>query len=70
MIKQVALLLLLLGARAGYASDYYVDCNNGSNGNPGTSPQLAWRTLLKVGISTFAPGDTINLRRDCTWNET
>jgi hypothetical protein len=26
--------------------------------------------LLEVGISTFEPGDTINLRRDCTWNET
>ena len=52
------------------ATDYYVDCNYGSNGNPGTSPQLAWRTLLKVGISSFQPGDTINLLRDCTWNET
>lgn len=70
MIKQVVLVALLLGARLGCALDYYVDCNYGSNGNPGTSMQQAWRTLLKVGISVFAPGDTINLRRDCTWNET
>src|SRR5271169_4249839 len=70
MIKQVVLLLLLSGARLACALDYYVDCNGGSNGNAGTSPQLAWRTLLKVGISMFTPGDTINLRRDCTWNET
>jgi hypothetical protein len=69
MIKQV-LLLLLLGVPLACASDYYVDCNYGSNGNPGTSPQQAWRTMLEVGISTFQPGDTINLRRDCTWNET
>jgi len=69
MIKEV-LLLLCLGAPLACASDYYVDCNYGSNGNPGTSPQAAWRTLLQVGISTFQPGDTINLRRDCTWNET
>jgi len=69
MIKQV-LLLLLLGAPLACASDYYVDCNYGSNGNPGTSPQQAWRTMLQVGISSFQPGDTINLRRDCTWNET
>jgi len=69
MIKQV-LLLLLLGAPLACASDYYVDCNYGSNGNPGTSPQQAWRTMLEVGISNFQPGDTINLRRDCTWNET
>jgi len=69
MIKRV-LLLLFLGAPLACASDYYVDCNYGSNGNPGTSPQQAWRTMLEVGISSFQPGDTINLRRDCTWNET
>ncbi len=69
MMKQV-LLLLLLGAPLACASDYYVDCNYGLNGNPGTSPQQAWRTMLEVGISSFQPGDTINLRRDCTWNET
>ncbi len=69
MIKRV-LLLLFIGAPLACASDYYVDCNYGSNGNPGTSPQQAWRTMLEVGISTFQPGDTINLRRDCTWNET
>jgi hypothetical protein len=69
MIKQL-LLLLFLGAPLACASDYYVDCNYGSNGNFGTSPQQAWRTMLQVGISSFQPGDTINLRRDCTWNET
>src|SRR5260370_26824753 len=69
MIKQV-LLVLFVGVPLACASDYYVDCNYGANGNPGTSPQQAWRTLLQVGISGFQPGDTINLRRDCTWNET
>jgi hypothetical protein len=70
MTKRWWLTLLLLGARAACASNYYVDCNSGSNGNPGTSTQLAWRSLLEVGISNFQPGDTINLKRDCTWNET
>jgi hypothetical protein len=69
MIKKV-LLLLMVGGPLACASDYYVDCNYGSNGNSGMSPQTAWRTLLKVGISSFQPGDTINLLRDCTWNET
>ena len=69
MIRRV-LLLLLLGAPLACASDYFVDCNYGSNGNPGSSPQQAWRTMLQVGISSFQPGDTINLKRDCTWNET
>ena len=62
--------LLLACSSFAHATSYYVDCNYGSNGNPGTSPQQAWRTLLQVGISSFQPGDTINLRRDCTWNET
>jgi hypothetical protein len=64
------LLLLFMAAPLAHAADYYVDCNYGSNGNPGTSQQQAWRTLLQVGISSFQPGDTINLLRDCTWNET
>jgi hypothetical protein len=69
MIKQVVL-ALLIWASPSFASNYFVDCNYGSNGNPGTSQQQAWRTLLEVGISSFQPGDTINLRRDCTWFET
>ncbi len=69
MIKHIVF-LLLWGVGAACASNYYVDCNYGSNGNAGTSPQLAWRTLLEVGINSFQPGDTINLLRDCTWNET
>ena len=53
--------LLLLCASFAHAANYYVDCNYGSNGNPGTTPQQAWRSLLQVGISSFQPGDTINL---------
>jgi len=63
MIRKV-LLLLLVGGPLACASDYYVDCNYGSNGNSGLSPQAAWRTLLRVGISSYQPGDTINLLRD------
>jgi hypothetical protein len=69
MIKHI-ILALFMGALPAFASNYYVDCNYGSNGNPGISQQQAWRTLLQVGISSFQPGDTINLRRDCTWFET
>jgi hypothetical protein len=50
------------------AATYYVD-TAGSNGNDGLSPQTPWRTLLKVGISTFQPGDVILFKRDCVWNE-
>ena len=50
------------------ATTYYVD-PAGSNANDGLSPQTAWRTLLKVGISTFQPGDQILFKRDAVWNE-
>ena len=50
------------------ATTYYVD-PAGSNGNDGLSPATPWRTLLKVGISTFQPGDVILFKRDGVWNE-
>jgi len=50
------------------AATYYVD-PAGSNGNDGLSPQTAWRTLLKVGISTLQPGDVVLFKRDAVWNE-
>ena len=62
-----ALAVVLLGAYAG-ATTYYVD-PAGSNANNGQSPQTAWRTLLKVGISSFQPGDAILFKRDAVWNE-
>lgn len=63
----VAAWLIALCARAG-AATYYVD-PAGSNANSGLSPQAAWRTLLKVGLSTFQPGDSILFKRDGVWNE-
>ena len=85
-MKRWWVVLLLMGAGVAcaffgtgvaWATNYYVDCNYGSNGNAGTSQQSAWRSLLEVGIFPqlnggvgFQPGDTINLKRDCTWNET
>lgn len=61
----LAIALLCAGASA---TTYYVD-PAGSNANNGLSAQTPWRTLLKVGISTFQPGDTILFKRDGVWNE-
>ncbi len=63
-----ALTLLAISCVLASATTYYVD-PAGSNGNNGLSPQTAWRTLLKVGISTFQPGDVILFKRDGVWNE-
>jgi len=62
------LLVVLMMAAVASATTYYVD-PAGSNGNNGLSPQTPWRTLLKVGISTFQPGDVILFKRDGVWNE-
>ncbi|PYV95626.1 MAG: hypothetical protein DMG89_20540 [Acidobacteria bacterium] len=67
MIKRVTCTLLML-ANAATATTYYVD-PAGSNANDGLSPATAWRTLLKVGISSFQPGDVIRFKRDGVWNE-
>jgi hypothetical protein len=66
MLKQIILAVALVGIAS--ATTYYVD-PAGSNGNSGLSPQTPWRTLLKVGISTFQPGDVILFKRDAVWNE-
>jgi len=67
MLKRF-LLGVVMATGVASATTYYVD-PAGSNGNSGLSPQTAWRTLLKVGISTFQPGDVILFKRDAVWNE-
>jgi len=67
-VRSVRVLLLALVCLPATAATYYVD-PQGSNANDGLSPQTAWRTLLKVGISTFQPGDQILFKRDGVWNE-
>ncbi len=62
------MLLLWLSCGTALGTTYYVD-PAGSNGNDGLSPQTPWRTLLKVGISTFQAGDVILFKRDGVWNE-
>jgi parallel beta-helix repeat protein len=48
---------------------YYVDCVSGINTNSGTSPSSAWKTLSKVSSTTFSAGQSVLLKRGCTWNE-
>src|ERR1700720_4164300 len=66
-MKRIAICVLLLKLRAA-AATYYVD-PAGSNGSDGLTPVTPWRTLLKVGISTFQPGDVVLFKRDGVWNE-
>lgn len=67
MVRRFLTVFLLL-SRFAAGTTYYVD-PAGSNANNGLSAQTPWRTLLKVGISTFQPGDIILFKRDGVWNE-
>ena len=71
-MRRIQLLTMLAIAMAmscvASATTYYVD-PAGSNANDGLTPQTAWRTLLKVGTSSFNPGDVILFKRDAVWNE-
>jgi hypothetical protein len=60
--------VLLFCCAGASAATYYVD-PAGSNASDGLTPQTAWRSLLKVGISSFQPGDIILFKRDGVWNE-
>ncbi len=67
-MRSVLALLLMALCLPARAVTYYVD-PAGNNANNGLSPQTAWRSLLKVGISAFQPGDVILFKRDGVWNE-
>jgi hypothetical protein len=47
---------------------YYVDCL-GTDGNAGLSPSSPWKTLAKANQATVRPGESLLLKRGCTWNE-
>jgi hypothetical protein len=57
----------LLAPRA-HATSYYVDCVNGSSANNGESPATAWKALHTANAASFNGGDSLLLKRGCTWN--
>lgn len=61
------LTLDVLAANGGTA--YYVDNVAGSDGNSGTSPSAAWRTVARVNRASFAPGDRVLFKRGGLWRE-
>ncbi|MGP8187625.1 MAG: right-handed parallel beta-helix repeat-containing protein [Terracidiphilus sp.] len=63
-------LLCSLGAfvPASAQTVHYLDCASGSDSQDGLSPQSAWKTTAAVDRFTFAPGDSLLLKRgtECT----
>jgi hypothetical protein len=51
------------------SATYYVDAKNGNDGNSGTSPTSAWKSLERVGGFQFQPGDSVLFKRGEIWRE-
>jgi hypothetical protein len=65
----LALLPRALGASGqthASGTTYYIDAA-GSNRNSGTSASEPWADFVNINSRTFAPGDSILLRRGCVW---
>jgi hypothetical protein len=48
-------------------TNYFVDSVHGNDGNSGTAPSSAWRSLNNINDRSFGPGDVINLVRGSSW---
>jgi len=46
----------------------YVDSGSGNDGNAGTSPAAAWRSLAKVSGAALNAGDHVLLKRGAVWS--
>ena len=69
-MKRVSIfLVMMLTAVSVFGTDYYVDNTGGNDNNSGTSPSQAWRSVYKVNISTFSPGDNIYFKRGGIWRD-
>ncbi|HPO13023.1 MAG TPA: PKD domain-containing protein [Candidatus Hydrogenedentes bacterium] len=62
-------LVVFLANSSAWGATYYVDAVNGNDTRAGTSPANAWKTLSKVNMTSFQPGDVILLKRDNVWRE-
>jgi len=55
---------------AGSGISYYIDSASGNDGNNGTSPSTAWRTLSKASNAALNPGDSLLFKRGGSWSGT
>jgi hypothetical protein len=46
---------------------FYVDALNGSDSNSGTQKTKSWKSIVKVNLSSFSPGDSICFKKGGTW---
>ena len=65
----ISLFFLLFFVPNLYAAAYHVDATNGQDSNSGLSEITAWKTIAKVNVSHFTPGDQILFKRGKVWRE-
>lgn len=65
----IGLVLVVLLCSFVSATDYYVDATGGDDGNTGTSPANAWKTIEKARtmMDSYNPGDSILFKRGEVW---
>ena len=61
--------VFLFAASASWAATYYVDATFGNDAGDGRSPSTAWKTIAKINVFNFTPGDNILLKRGEAWRE-
>ena len=66
----LAVFSVFVMSSAGWAATYYVDATNGNDSNTGTSEAASWKTIAKVNVSSFEPGNYILFKRGEMWRET
>ncbi len=60
MVRNIVCVVMLIGAGVcAFGQTYYVDARHGSDTNPGTTPETAWRTLEKASGLVLKPGDQL-----------
>ncbi|WP_462323586.1 right-handed parallel beta-helix repeat-containing protein [Desulfoplanes sp.] len=67
--KLLIIFLFCIVATNVFADEYYVDSFLGDDQNSGKSLEDPWKTLSKVSVFNFLPGDIINLKRGSVWEE-
>lgn len=60
--------LLLAACASGHTRAFHIDCVDGNDSKDGRTATSAWKNATKVIETKFQPGDTIRLKRGCTWN--
>jgi len=59
----IAIFVTILLASSAKATTYFVDCASGSDLAPGRAEATAWKTIERVSLTSFKPGDSILFRR-------